>query len=44
MSVQQVCISNPDWFSMLTFHYDLGFCRGFNPTVEARKDSTMNKG
>lgn len=33
-----------DWFCMLTFHYDLGFCTGFKPTIEVRKDSTTNKG
>ena len=47
MNMQHVCISNPDildWFCVLTFHYDLGYCTGFNSTIEARKDSTMNKG
>lgn len=47
MNVQHVCIGNPgilDWFCVLTFRYDLGFCTGFNPTIEVRKDSTVNKG
>lgn len=47
MNVQHVYISNPDIldsFCLLTFHYDQGFCTGFNLTIEARKDSTMNKG
>lgn len=46
MNVQHVCISNPDildWFCLLTFHYDRGFCTGYNATIKARKDSTMNK-
>lgn len=46
MNVQHLCISNPDildWFCVLTFHYDLGFCTGFHPTIEAGKDRAMNK-